>query len=236
MRFLVTAGNTRERIDDVRDWGNIFTGNTGFGIARALAGVGTVDLLSSNRQHLSEAGAARLTHPVIGHAFTSHAELRHALQALMNSHSYDAVFMVAAVSDYKPAGAFAVLSTEPTGTPGEQRWIVRDVHAGKIKSNHDTIAIVGKQTEKLVDLFRSAWGFKGLLVKFKLEVGLDDAQLIEVGQRSRRASGAEYLVANTLSMVEGAGAGAYLLSDTGNEWVPRQDLAGRLVELVAPGT
>ena len=30
-RFLVTAGNTRERIDRVRDWGNIFTGNTGCG-------------------------------------------------------------------------------------------------------------------------------------------------------------------------------------------------------------
>ncbi len=27
-RFLVTAGNTREMIDRVRDWGNIFTGNT----------------------------------------------------------------------------------------------------------------------------------------------------------------------------------------------------------------
>ena len=30
-RFLVTAGNTRERIDRVRDWGNVFTGNTGCG-------------------------------------------------------------------------------------------------------------------------------------------------------------------------------------------------------------
>ena len=39
MRVLITAGNTRERIDDVRDWGNIFSGNTGFGIAKALAQV-----------------------------------------------------------------------------------------------------------------------------------------------------------------------------------------------------
>ena len=36
-RYLVTAGNTREMIDRVRDWGNVFTGNTGYGIARAIA-------------------------------------------------------------------------------------------------------------------------------------------------------------------------------------------------------
>src|SRR5436190_14632165 len=53
MRFLVTAGNTRENIDRVRDWGNIFTGNTGYAIAGALAKLGDVDLLTSNRAHLA---------------------------------------------------------------------------------------------------------------------------------------------------------------------------------------
>ena len=42
-RFLVTAGNTREMIDRVRDWGNVFTGNTGFAIAQALAAHGEVE-------------------------------------------------------------------------------------------------------------------------------------------------------------------------------------------------
>ena len=82
-RFLVTAGNTREKIDAVRDWGNIFTGNTGLAIARALAEVGAVDLLTSNRQHLAELAG----HPAI-HAsgFTSHGDLRGALSALMARH------------------------------------------------------------------------------------------------------------------------------------------------------
>ena len=31
LHFLVTAGSTREKIDQVRDWGNIFTGKTGVG-------------------------------------------------------------------------------------------------------------------------------------------------------------------------------------------------------------
>jgi len=164
----------------------------------------------------------------------------------MAARRYDAVFMIAAVSDYAPAGAYAVTSREPTGVTGEERWIVREVQARKVKSTHDTIAILGTRTEKLVDLFRTAWGHRGMLVKFKLEVGLSDEQLIEVGQASRRASGAEYLVANTLDMVgntldwvgntldrvAGARAGGYLLSDQGAEWVPREQLPGRLCDVV----
>src|SRR4051812_26797721 len=77
MRVLITAGNTRERIDDVRDWGNIFTGNTGYGIAKAIAQVAEVDLLTSNSAHLSELAAAPSTpHRITGSSFKTHEELR----------------------------------------------------------------------------------------------------------------------------------------------------------------
>src|SRR4051812_48401074 len=110
MRVLVTAGNTREKIDSVRDWGNIFTGNTGCAIARAVADVADVDLLTSNRQHIAELQ----DHPQI-HAspFTSHAELRGALSALMSRNRYDAIFMTTAVADYLPVRTFAVLDRRP---------------------------------------------------------------------------------------------------------------------------
>ncbi len=226
-RYLVTAGNTREMIDRVRDWGNIFTGNTGFAIAQALAGNGAVDLLTSNLAHVDRAPAAGIT----AAAFRSHADLMKLLKDRVTSTRYDAIFMTAAVADYAPAGSFAVLDRKklPDGT---EQWIVRDIHAGKIKSNHDAIAILGKQTKKIVDCFRAEWGYKGLLVKFKLEVGLSASQLIEVGRRSRIASGADYLIANTLDMVQGASAGAYLISDTGEEFVPRAQLAARCARLV----
>src|SRR4051812_4378949 len=84
-RFLVTAGNTRERIDAVRDWGNIFTGNTGLAIARALSAAGEVDLLTSNPAHLASLASEpqRAPHPVRATGFVSHAELKGALAALM---------------------------------------------------------------------------------------------------------------------------------------------------------
>jgi phosphopantothenate-cysteine ligase len=230
-RFLVTAGNTREKIDRVRDWGNIFTGNTGYGIARALAELGDVDLLTSNRTHLAEiAGNSRITRS----SFTSHGELRGTLAALLARQTYDAIFMTAAVADYRPVRTYQVVERQPQ-SDGTERWIVRDAQAGKVKSTHEAIAVLGERTEKIVDLFRSEWNHRGLLVKFKLEVGITKDELIRIGQASRVASGADYLVANTLDMVEGVGAGAFLLSDAGEEWMPRDELPARLVRLASSG-
>ena len=227
MRILVTAGNTRERIDEVRDWGNIFTGNTGFAIARELSSIGQVDLLTSNRQHIAD---SKQLANIRASGFTAHAELRAALAALMSREKYDAVFMTAAVADYKPVRVFAVLNR--TAHAGGETWTVTDVQAGKVKSTHKQIAILGEQTEKLVDLFRTEWKHNGLLVKFKLEVGISNDELVRVGQASRKASGADYLVANTLDMVAGDNAGAFLLSDSGEEWVPRATLPLRLKLLI----
>jgi phosphopantothenate---cysteine ligase (CTP) len=241
-RFLVTAGNTRERIDSVRDWGNIFTGNTGLAIARALTRVGEVDLLTSNRAHLAElASAAGAGRPgdgkIYASPFTSHAELKGALAALLARNDYAGVFMTAAVADYRPAGVYEIVERRPAGSDapgaGERResWVVRDVQAAKVRSTHAAIAVVGARTEKLVDLFRSAWGYRGLLVKFKLEVGITREELLRVGETSRAASGADYLVANTLDMVEGPDAGAFLIGPAGHEWVPRGALPERLATI-----
>lgn len=236
MRFLVTAGNTRERIDDVRDWGNIFTGNTGYSIAKALAGVGEVDLLTSNRQHLAEVSSnpALAPHPVHGHGFGTHAQLKTQLGDLLARQKYDGVFMSAAVSDYRPSRVFAVVARDPLETAGQECWVVQDVQSGKVKSTHASIAVLGERTEKLVDLFRKQWNYQGLLVKFKLEVGLSRDALIAVAEHSRVESGADYVVANTLDMVDGESAGAFLLGDGLVEWVAREDLPVRMVRLVAP--
>ena len=246
-RFLVTAGNTRERIDAVRDWGNVFTGNTGYDIARALATAGETELLTSNRSHLAEVtagtgAAAGMPFPLRATGFGTHEELKVQLSRLMDRAKYDGVFMTAAVADYRPERVFEVLErrSDPSRGAGHETWVVRDAqaepgehagHAGKVKSTFGQIAVLGGRTEKLVDLFRTAWGHRGLLVKFKLEVGVSPAKLIEIGQASRTASGADYLVANTLDMVQGDEAGAYLLGDAGHEWIPRSQLARRMLTL-----
>jgi phosphopantothenoylcysteine synthetase/decarboxylase len=238
MKFLVTAGNTREMIDQVRDWGNIFTGNTGYAIARALAAFGEVELLTSNRSHLSEiASGLGLAHAVRGHAFSCHAELKRLLQQRMaggNGAAYHAVYMSAAVADYRPRRTYSVLEQQ-INPDGSETWIVRDAQAGKVKSNHRLIAVLGEQTEKLVDLFRAEWKYSGLLVKFKLEVDIDESRLLEIGRQSRLASAADYLVANTLAMVDGPNAGAYLIGPDGERRIARAELAVTLATLAVKG-
>ncbi|MCC6239636.1 MAG: hypothetical protein IT448_05000 [Phycisphaerales bacterium] len=228
MRFLVTAGNTREKIDDVRDWGNIFSGNTGLKIARALTELGEVDLLTSNQQHLAE--LASDSPRLHGYGFVSHAELRAALQERVTQQQYSGIFMAAAVADYKPVRTFAVVEQKQL-PDGRQQWVVEDVQAGKVRSTHPRIAVLAQPTEKLVDLFRNPWNYNGLLVKFKLEVGCSRQQLLEIARRSRLASQADYLVANTLDMVSGPEAGAYLVSAEGEQWIARDELAVRMLEI-----
>jgi phosphopantothenoylcysteine synthetase/decarboxylase len=228
---LVTAGNTREAIDRVRDWGNIFTGNTGRSIAEALIASGAgVDLLTSNAQHAQELRGSGIDVAL----FRSHAELRAVLTERMTGvarRRYDAVFMTAAVADYTPRGVWAVMGRQPL-PDGREQWVVRDVQAGKVKSSFDAIAVLGERTPKLVDLFRTEWGYRGLLVKFKLEVGIDEPRLIEVAEASRRASSADYIVANTLEMVDGPEAGAWVLGEGVRERVTRSELPARLARLV----
>src|SRR3954466_5898233 len=122
MRVLVTAGNTRERIDQVRDWGNIFTGNTGLSIAKSLAHVADVDLLTSNRHHIAVLESSKpAQRPITASPFTTHQELVGALSALLARTQYDAICMPAPASDYNPAGAYPVLSRPPAAPPGNSQ-------------------------------------------------------------------------------------------------------------------
>ena len=72
-----------------------------------------------------------------------------------------------------------------------------DRWAGKVKSNEPELWLRLVQTPKLIDQIREPWGFRGVLVKFKLEVGLNEDQLLEIAEASRRQSNADLMVANT---------------------------------------
>ena len=118
---------------------------------------------------------------------------------------------------------------------GLKTWVVENVDAPKVQSTHEQIAVVGGRTVKLVDQFRGAWGYKGLLIKFKLEVGLTEAELVRVAEASRVASGADLMVANTLAMArpsDGSEGAAILLGEGEPQRVRRGELAARLVSWV----
>ena len=105
-----------------------------------------------------------------------------------------------------------------------------ELRAGKIKSDEPELWLRLVRAPKLVDRFRTPWGFAGVLVKFKLEVGRSEAELVDVAERSRVQSAADLMVANTL---DGAPEYAFLGPVGGRyERVTRGELPDRLLRVV----
>jgi phosphopantothenoylcysteine synthetase/decarboxylase len=238
MNILVTAGNTIVPIDRVRCITNVFTGRTGTAIALHCHERGhTVTLLSSHPElvaMLSSNGEPGPRWAV--DAYRTFADLRELLASKLSASPFDLVIHCAAVNDYEAAGIYA----PAPGTcflPQEARWQVTgpphspafvDRSAGKIKSDEPELWLRLIRTPKLIDLLRSDWGFRGILIKFKLEVGVNEQHLLEIAESSRRQSGAELMVANTL---EGASSWALLGPIDGRyDQVSRADLPRRLLD------
>ncbi|HEV3257687.1 MAG TPA: phosphopantothenoylcysteine decarboxylase [Gemmataceae bacterium] len=240
MKILVTAGNTQVAIDQVRCITNIFTGRTGTQIALHGHERGhAVTLLTSRPELVTE---LRATAPLAAKCFTvqpyrTFEDLQAYMQEAVRHGRPDAVIHCAAVSDYRVAGVYAP-APETCFREEDGSWdrsgaglpALRDVSAGKVRSDRPELWLRLVRTPKLVDLIRSAWAFRGILVKFKLEVGVSEEQLLETAERSRVHSAADVMVANTL---EGSQAWAYLGPRAGKyECVSRQDLAPRLLDAV----
>jgi len=94
MRFIVTAGPTREHLDDIRFLTNASSGRMGFAIARTAHDAGHAVTLICGPTPLPPPDGPRAV-PV-----TSAEEMRDAVLAAFPD--TDAVFMTAAVGDYRP--------------------------------------------------------------------------------------------------------------------------------------
>ena len=211
MNVIVTAGNTRTPIDRVRVITNVFSGRTGARVAAAAAARGhAVTLLTSHPETADGTVSVR--------PYRTFDELESLMATAVTGGGFDAVIHAAAVGDYHVAGVFARRDGE-----------MADVSAGKVRSHHPELWLKLVPAPKLIDKVRSDWGFRGVLVKFKLEVGATEAELLEVAERSRVQSGADLMCANTL---DGMADWAYLGAGGDYQQIPRGELAARLVKAV----
>jgi phosphopantothenoylcysteine synthetase/decarboxylase len=232
MKILVTAGNSQVPLDRVRCITNIFTGRTGAHIAIHARERGhNVTLLTSHPETVPESPTASAWSV---RSYRTFADLQQALEHAARTEHYDAIIHCAAVSDYEAAGIYAAapgtrfdVERRHWDNPTGGRATLADRPAGKVRSSEPELWLRLVRTPKLIDLLRQDWGYRGLLVKFKLEVDVSDAQLLEIAERSRQQSGAELMVANTL---EGKTDWAFLGPLNGvYERVSRPDLPARLL-------
>jgi phosphopantothenoylcysteine synthetase/decarboxylase len=238
MHILVTGGNTQAPIDQVRCITNIFTGRTGAAIALHARGCGhAVTVLTSRSEAFADLAAAP---PGPGWALVPYRtfdDLNEMMAGSVRGGALDAIIHCAAVSDYLPAGVYAPAA----GTRFESatgHWIavaaeppaLLDHSAPKVKSDEPELWLRLRQAPKLIDRVRADWGFRGVLVKFKLEVDVTTDRLLEIAESSRRHSHADLMVANT---PEGAGASTWIGPLDGRyENIARSDLPRRLLDAV----
>jgi phosphopantothenoylcysteine synthetase/decarboxylase len=240
MHLLITAGNTQTPIDRVRCITNVFTGKTGARIATCAWSRGHhVTLCTSNVDVLPQVpevpdGAEKR---LAVYQYTTFDDLTALLQQQLRQEKYDVIIHSAAVSDYLVAGTY--LPADRTFFNARTKeWECRGGPAGmverdpnrKMNSREPEMWVRLVRAPKLVDRFKSQWGFSGMLVKFKLEVGISDTELVSTAEQSRLQSQADLMVANTL---EGSQHWAYLGPVDGKyERVPRREMAERLILLL----
>ena len=235
MKFLVTAGNTMAPVDRVRVITNIFSGRTGAAIAQEAWRRGHhVTLLTSPSATTEEESSDDLRWRVV--RYRTFDDLMERMEREIRSGAPDAIIHSAAVSDYRVAGTYAPQpGTRARQIEGGIAWegepaALVDVTAGKVKSNAPELWLRMVPTPKIIDRIRGDWDFRGVLVKFKLEVGVTEEELLSIAEASRRHSDADLMVANTL---EGAAICAYLGPGAeGYRRIPRRELPERLLEAV----
>lgn len=207
-RVLVTAGPTWVAVDRVRVITTVFTGETGLAIARHFRSLGAeVDLwMGPGRARLTERDRSEFSVT----DFCYYDDLA-ALVHQQNVTRYDAIVHSAAVADYKPVPA-----------------------TGKIGSGLSELTLTLRPTEKLVDVLRRR-APRAVLVKFKLEVGLTESELLAIAQKSRAHSEAEFIVANVYEGMSATHHEAHLLDDDGRVETVRnkRELCALLGERVA---
>lgn len=139
MRFIITAGPTREPMDPVRYITNRSSGKMGYGLAGAAVHEGHRVLLVSGPTNLDVPDGVDFI-PV-----ETAQEMYDAVKHYCPN--YDAAILCAAVADYRPV----------------------NVHNRKIKKNNDSMTLVLEKTPDILGSMRDVFGYHGTLVGFAAE-------------------------------------------------------------------
>ena len=201
-RVLITAGPTRVMIDAVRYLSNVSSGFTGAALAREFARSGAEVHLLLGRGQAAPPEGIRTTR------FETFDELHELVRAEVGSRRYDAVIHAAAVSDYRPV----------------------DESAGKMSSERDELVLRLQRTPKIVDEIKEL-DPSVFLVKFKLEVGRTEDDLLRIARESAVRSRADLVVANDLHYKCRGRHVAYLLE--GEQGVTRVETSAELARALA---
>ncbi|MHA1721131.1 MAG: bifunctional phosphopantothenoylcysteine decarboxylase/phosphopantothenate--cysteine ligase CoaBC [Promethearchaeota archaeon] len=170
-RFLITAGPSREWIDNIRFLSNPSSGKTGIAFAKEIIDRGgEITLIYGPGTEKSPFGAD------IIHV-NSALDFIEALKTSMNNRHYDVLISTAAIADFTPNKKID----------------------GKISSDKKELQINLNSTPKLIKLARSL-DEKLLIVAFKAENNFNEEELIEKAYNRLKSANSDLIVANNVGI------------------------------------
>lgn len=170
--ILITAGGTRELIDDVRYIGNFSSGRLGRALAEEYATLGRSTLLLTPNSCLDRFGKPQGVETI---DFTSAENLQ---RRMLGVRSAKLVLHAAAVSDYTP-----------------QRI------GGKISSDQEQLVLHLQRTPKILPQLRDHFGPETKVVGFKLLSGVPEEDLIAAAVRQIKTAKTDLCIANDLQEI-----------------------------------
>ena len=206
-KILITAGPVWVPLDKVRVITSIFGGALGAIMAENAEKLGADVLLIIGPGRVKIKQSKKLKVKKIKYC----NELFGLMEEEISSKKYDVIIHSAAVPDYAP----------------------NEIFNGKIKSGKASLTIKLKPTVKIVDYIKK-WDPSCFLVKFKLEVGCEEKQLLDIAQKSKASSNADIIVANDLNKMAKDKQEAFIISNSGTEEVfTKKQIAEKLLETVS---
>jgi phosphopantothenoylcysteine decarboxylase/phosphopantothenate--cysteine ligase len=224
MRFLITAGGTREYLDPVRFLSNASSGRMGYALARAALQAGHQVTLITTPTALKPPAGARVI------AVESAAQMFRAVKE--HFLPCDCLIMAAAVADYTPAHPSRTklkkqagkLTLELKPTPDILKWAGRHKRAGW--------GLPHRKPPVPSDAARTTGRRARIIVGFALE----DKDLRANAERKMREKHLDIIVANSPGAI-GAETSTLYIRTAGSGWVEitnarKTASAGRILRVI----
>ena len=232
-KFIITAGGTSEKIDNVRKITNSSSGKLGSVIANTI---------------LDEFADSKIYYLCSKNSFRPNGErvkivevegvidLKNKIEFILKNDNIDYFVHSMAVSDYMTDYVTTIDKLRDSYEKKNSFDSVEKLNGNKISSYEDNLVIVLKQTPKVISLIKDI-SPNTYLVGFKLLDGVCSEKLISVGRDLMKKNNCDIVVANDLANIRKGKHMAYLLDKDDNILTAngKEDIAKKLVRRFKDG-
>lgn len=229
--FIITAGGTSEKIDNVRKITNSSSGKLGMILANhLLKSKEDINIFYVCSKNSLKPNDKRVKTIEIEGTY----ELKNTIENLLTNNKIDYFVHSMAVSDYTTDYVTSISKIKESVLKSDNIDEAFDnldvIEGNKISSYENNLVVVLKPTPKIISIIKDI-SPSTFLVGFKLLDGVPKDHLIDVAQKLRDKNNCDLVVANDLSNIRNGKHIAYIIDKENNieESIGKDDIAKKLV-------